>query len=291
MNLEEAIRPDGQGKVRNVYDLGERLLFVATDRISAFDYILPSLIPHKGQVLTQLSLFWFDFLKDVPNHLVSTELADLPQEFRNFDGELAGRFMIVKKLKMLPIECIVRGYLAGSGLKEYQQSGTVCGAPLPAGLENSSKLPEVIYTPSTKAAIGEHDENISFERSCQLLGEELGTKVRDLAISIYQRASEYAASKGVIIADTKFEFGLDEDGQLVLADEVLTPDSSRFWPVDRYQVGQDQPSFDKQYVRDWLSAHWDKQGEPPVLPREVAAETTRKYEQIYSILTGQELAV
>ncbi|MDR1015958.1 MAG: phosphoribosylaminoimidazolesuccinocarboxamide synthase [Coriobacteriales bacterium] len=283
------LKPSAQGKVRNIYDLGDRLLFEATDRISAFDYILPSLIPAKGQVLTQLSLFWFKLLKDVPNHLISTDPTDLPAEFAADKAALAGRFMIVKKLKMLPVECIVRGYLAGSALKEYQRSGSVCGIELVAGLENSAKLPQPIYTPSTKAEIGEHDENINYQRSVELLGADYASQVRDLTLKIYQTAADYAADKGIIIADTKFEFGLDEEGKVVLADEVLTPDSSRFWPAQQYQVGLSQPSFDKQYVRDWLDANWDRQGQPPVLPDAVITETTNKYKQVYRMLTGEEL--
>lgn len=282
------IKPDYQGKVRDIYDLGDELLLVATDRISAFDYILPDEIPHKGQVLTQLSKFWFGLLEGlVPNHLISCETADLPEKFQPYAGYLAGRFMLVRKMEMLPVECIVRGYLAGSGLKEYQREGTVCGIKLPEGLENSSKLPEAIFTPSTKADIGDHDENISFERCTQIVGVETAQDLSRVSTAIYNTAAEYAAKRGIIIADTKFEFGM-ADGAIVLGDEVLTPDSSRFWPADKYKTGEDQPSFDKQYVRDWLSANWDKQCQPPHLPKDVIERTSQKYIQAYELITGQE---
>ena len=232
----DQLRPSSQGKVRDLYDLGDKLLMVASDRISAFDYILGDEIPYKGEVLTRISLFWLDFLKDIiPNHLISADVADLPEEFVPYKDYLRGRFMLVKKAEMVPLECIVRGYLAGSGLKEYQQSGTVCGHVLPEGLVNSSKLAEPIFTPSTKAEVGDHDENISFERACDLVGTEMATQVRDKAIALYLAASEHSAKNGVIIADTKFEFGII-DGQLALCDEVLTPDSSRFWPADAYEL-------------------------------------------------------
>ena len=271
------IKPDAQGKVRDIYDLGDKLLMVATDRISAFDYILEDEIPHKGAVLTQISLFWLEQLKDViGNHLISADVADLPEQFKPYADYLRGRFMLVKKAEMFPVECIVRGYLAGSGLKEYQKQGTVCGIQLPEGLVNSSKLPEPIFTPSTKAEIGDHDENISFERCAEILGEDAATQLRDLAIKVYSVARDHAAENGIIIADTKFEFGVI-DGQIILADEVLTPDSSRFWPGDAYEPGRDQASFDKQYVRDWLNANWDRQGNPPHLPQEVIVRTTQKY--------------
>ncbi len=282
------IKPDAQGKVRDLYDLGDRLLLVATDRISAFDYILEDQIPHKGAVLTQLSCFWFELLGDVvENHLISADVADLPERFMPYADYLRGRFMLVKKADMFPLECIVRGYLAGSGLKEYQKQGTVCGVSLPAGLVNSSKLPEPIYTPSTKAAIGDHDENISFEQTVGLIGEEDATQVRDLAIAVYSKARDHAAKQGIIIADTKFEFGR-LDGKIILADEVLTPDSSRFWPGDAYEEGKDQPSFDKQFVRDWLNAHWDRTGNPPRLPQDVIEKTSEKYVQAYEKITGRK---
>ncbi len=282
------IKPDAQGKVRDIYDLGDKLLMVATDRISAFDYILEDEIPHKGAVLTQISLFWLEQLKDViGNHLISADVADLPEQFKPYADYLRGRFMLVKKAEMFPVECIVRGYLAGSGLKEYQKQGTVCGIQLPEGLVNSSKLPEPIFTPSTKAEIGDHDENISFERCAQILGEDAATQLRDLAIKVYSVARDHAAENGIIIADTKFEFGVI-DGQIILADEVLTPDSSRFWPGDAYEPGRDQASFDKQYVRDWLNANWDRQGNPPHLPQEVIERTSQKYIAAYEKISGRK---
>ena len=282
------IKPDAQGKVRDIYDLGDKLLMVATDRISAFDYILDNEIPNKGRVLTQLSLFWLDQMKDViDNHLISADVADLPEQFKPYADYLDGRFMLVKKAEMFPVECIVRGYLAGSGLKEYEANGAVCGIELPAGLVNSSKLPEPIFTPSTKAEIGDHDENISFERCVELIGEENATALRDLAIKIYSLARDHAAENGIIIADTKFEFGVI-DGKIVLADEVMTPDSSRFWPGDEYEPGKSQPSFDKQFLRDWLTANWDRQGNPPALPEEIVEKTSQKYIQAYEKITGQK---
>ena len=282
------IKPDAQGKVRDIYDLGDKLLMVATDRISAFDYILEDEIPHKGAVLTQISLFWLDQLKDViGNHLISADVADLPEQFKPYADYLRGRFMLVKKAEMFPIECIVRGYLAGSGLKEYQKQGTVCGIRLPEGLVNSSKLPEPIFTPSTKAEIGDHDENISFERCAEIIGEDAATQLRDLAIKVYTTARDHAAENGIIIADTKFEFGVI-DGRIILADEVLTPDSSRFWPGDEYEEGRDQASFDKQYVRDWLNANWDRQGNPPHLPQEVIERTSQKYIAAYEKISGKK---
>ena len=281
------ITPDAQGKVRDLYDLGDKLLLVATDRISAFDYVLDDEIPCKGQVLTQLSKFWFELLDGVvDNHLISTDVADLPEQFQPYADYLRGRFMLVKKAEMFPVECIVRGYLAGSGLKEYQREGTVCGIALPEGLVNSSKLPEPIFTPSTKAEIGDHDENISFERCAELIGDDDAAALRDLALAVYTAARDHAAARGVIIADTKFEFGVI-DGKIILADEVLTPDSSRFWPGDAYEEGADQPSFDKQFVRDWLTANWDKTGNPPRLPQEIIDATSEKYIQAYEILTGR----
>lgn len=281
------IKPDAQGKVRDLYDLGDKLLLVASDRISAFDYILEDEIPHKGAVLTQISLFWLEQLKDViGNHLISADVADLPEQFKPYADYLRGRFMLVKKAEMFPVECIVRGYLAGSGLKEYQKQGTVCGIQLPEGLVNSSKLPEPIFTPSTKAEIGDHDENISFERCAQILGEDAATQLRDLAIKVYSVARDHAAENGIIIADTKFEFGV-LDGRTILGDEVLTPDSSRFWSADDYEVGREQASFDKQFVRNWLNANWDRQGNPPHLPADVIEKTTEKYIQAYEKLSGR----
>ena len=285
------VTPTSQGKVRDLYDLGDKLLLVATDRISAFDYILPDEIPNKGRVLTQLSVFWFQLLDGVvENHLLSTDVADLPAEFQPYADWLRGRFMLVRKAQMFPVECIVRGYLAGSGLAEYRAGGTVCGIHLPEGLENSSQLPQPIFTPSTKADVGGHDENISFERCAELIGEDDAQELSRLSVQVYATAAEYAAKRGIIIADTKFEFGRI-NGAIVLGDEVLTPDSSRFWPADQYQVGKSQPSFDKQYVRDWLSANWDKQGEPPHLPDDVIRRTSEKYEQVYEMITGRTLDI
>ena len=282
------IKPDSQGKVRDMYDLGDRLLVVATDRISAFDYVLPDEIPNKGKVLNQLSVFWFDLLKDViENHLISTDVNDLPEKFKPYEEYLDGRFMLVRRCNMYPVECIVRGYLTGSGLKEYQKSGTVCGIKLPEGLENGSKIPETIFTPSTKAELGDHDENIDFATMAKLVGDEAAGDLRDAAIKIYEIAADHAAKRGIIIADTKFEFGTI-DGKLILADEVLTPDSSRFWPADEYRVGQEQPSFDKQYVRNWLNANWDRKGNPPHLPADVIAKTGEKYIAAYEKITGKK---
>ena len=281
------IKPDAQGKVRDLYDLGDKLLLVASDRISAFDYILEDEIPYKGQVLTQLSCFWFDLLSDVvDNHLISADVADLPEQFKPYADKLAGRFMLVKKANMFPVECIVRGYLTGSGLKDYQKTGAVCGIQLPEGLVNSSKLPETIFTPSTKAEIGDHDENISFEQCEKLIGAEDAAAIRDLTIKVYETAASHAKERGIIIADTKFEFGV-YDGKIILGDEVLTPDSSRFWAADTYKVGEEQPSFDKQFVRDWLTAHWDKTGNPPRLPQDIIDATSAKYIQAYETITGK----
>ena len=280
------IKPDAQGKVRDLYDLGDKLLLVASDRISAFDYILQE-IPYKGQVLTQLSCFWFDLLSDVvENHLISADVADLPEKFKPYSDYLAGRFMLVKKADMFPVECIVRGYLTGSGLKDYQATGAVCGIKLPEGLVNSSKLPETIFTPSTKAEIGDHDENISFEECAKQIGEEDAAAIRDLTIKVYERAAEHARERGIIIADTKFEFGR-YDGKIILGDEVLTPDSSRFWSADTYKVGEEQPSFDKQFVRNWLNANWDRKGNPPRLPEDIIKKTSEKYIQAYEKITGR----
>ena len=285
---EMNLRPTAQGKVRDLYDLGDKLLLVATDRISAFDYILEDEIPHKGEVLTRLSCFWFDLLSDVvDNHLISTNVADLPQDFAPYADYLDGRFMLVHKMDMLPAECIVRGYLTGSGLASYQETGEVCGIKLPEGLVESSKIPEAIFTPSTKAEIGDHDENISYEQTVELMGEEDASELRRLSLAVYNKAADYAASRGIIIADTKFEFG-KMDGQIRLGDEVLTPDSSRFWAASTYQEGMSQPSFDKQFVRDWLNANWDRTGNPPRLPQDIIDATSEKYIQAYELITGEQ---
>ena len=283
------IEVHAKGKVRDVYRVDGHLLIVATDRISAFDYILPTGIPDKGRVLTQLSIFWFDFLREVtPTHFLTANVDEYPAQLQPFRNQLEGRSMLVKRAQMVEIECVARGYLAGSGWKEYKSQGTVCGIPLPAGLKESDRLPTPIFTPSTKATTG-HDENISFDTMCSIVGAELGARLRDLTLEIYSRAAAYAETKGVIIADTKFEFGF-VDGQLVLGDEVLTPDSSRFWPAESYRPGGAQFSYDKQYVRDYLeSIHWDKKPPAPPLPDDVAARTSEKYRQAYQVLTGKEL--
>lgn len=275
------------GKVREIYEVeDDKLLLVVSDRISAFDSILPSPIPEKGKILNQISAFWFDFIKDIiPNHVISTNSKDFPEEFQT--EEFEGRSMLVKKLKMIPVECIVRGYITGSGWKSYQENGTVCGITLPEGLQESEKLPEPIFTPTTKAAEG-HDENISFEEVCTLIGKDLAKQLRAKTIEIYSKCAEYAATKGVIIADTKFEFGVDENGSLVIGDEVLTPDSSRFWPADDYEVGRSQKSFDKQYLRDWMkSTGYDPEAGVPI-PDEVIDTTVSKYKEAYKILTGKD---
>ena len=281
-------RPDSRGKVRDIYDAGENLLMVATDRISAFDFILPDEIPFKGEVLNRISAFWFDKFADiVPNHLVSIDPADFPEEFAEYRDYLAGRAMLVKKAQTIPIECIVRGYLTGSGKKTYDENGTVCGIQLPEGLTEASKLPEPLFTPSTKAEIGDHDENISFERCCEIVGEDIATQIRDLSLKIYKAAAEYAATRGIIIADTKFEFGVI-DGKVTLIDECLTPDSSRFWPAASYEEGKIQPSYDKQFVRNWLKANWDMTGETPPLPAEVIDGTSERYREAFQIITGSQ---
>lgn len=281
-------RPDSRGKVRDIYDAGENLLMVATDRISAFDFILPDEIPFKGEVLNRISAFWFDKFADiVPNHLVSIDPADFPEEFAEYRGYLAGRAMLVKKAQTIPIECIVRGYLTGSGKKTYDENGTVCGIQLPEGLTEASKLPEPLFTPSTKAEIGDHDENISFERCCEIVGEDIATQIRDLSLKIYKAAAEYATTRGIIIADTKFEFGVI-DGKVTLIDECLTPDSSRFWPAASYEEGKIQPSYDKQFVRNWLKANWDMTGETPHLPAEVIDGTSERYREAFQIITGSQ---
>lgn len=275
------------GKVREIYEVDEdKLLLVVSDRISAFDYILPSLVPNKGKILNQISKFWFDYIKDIiPNHLISTDIKDFPDEFQT--EEFEGRSMLVKKLKMIPVECIVRGYITGSGWKNYQKDGTVCGITLPEGLQESEKLPEPIFTPTTKAAEG-HDENISFDEVCDLIGKDLAEKLRSKTIEIYQKCADYALTKGVIIADTKFEFGIDENGKLVIGDEVLTPDSSRFWPASDYKVGRGQKSFDKQYIRDWIkSTGYNPESGTPI-PDDVIDTTAQKYVEAYEVLTGKK---
>jgi phosphoribosylaminoimidazole-succinocarboxamide synthase len=280
------------GKVRDVYRLdNEHLLFVATDRISAFDYVLATGIPHKGRVLTQISLFWFDFLRDLaPNHLVTADVTRYPATVREYASQLRGRSMMVVRADMVPVECVVRGYISGSAWKEYKANGRVCGIELPAGLKESDQLPEPIFTPATKATTG-HDENIPFAEMARLIGPELSRELRDISLKIYTKASEYARQKGIIIADTKFEFGRTAAG-ITLADEVLTPDSSRFWPAEKYQPGKAQESFDKQYVRDYLEEiRWNKQPPAPALPPEVARKTSEKYLEAYHRLTGRELDV
>lgn len=291
MSMQE-FKPVKEGKVREIYDIGDQLVMVATDRISCFDVILGNQVNKKGTVLTQMSKFWFDMTKDIlPNHMLSVDVQDMPEYFRQerFDGNS----MLCRKLHILPVECIVRGYITGSGWASYQKDGTVCGIRLPEGLHESEQLPEPIYTPSTKAEIGDHDENISFERSIAYLekffpgkGEEYAGKLRDYSLALYKKCAEYAYGRGIIIADTKFEFGLDQEGNIVLADEMLTPDSSRFWPLEGYEPGHGQPSFDKQFARDWLKSHpyhnW-------VLPEDVVHKTIKKYLQAYELLTGSPL--
>ena len=284
--------PVKEGKVREIYDIGDQLIMVATDRISAFDVILKNKIVKKGTVLTQMSRFWFDLTRDIiPNHMISVDVNDMPEYFRQerFDGNS----MLCRKLTMLPIECIVRGYITGSGWESYKKNGTVCGISLPEGLRECDKLPEPIYTPSTKAEIGDHDENISFERIVEVLeksfpghGQEYAEIIRDATIALYKKCADYALSKGIIIADTKFEFGLDENGQVVLGDEMLTPDSSRFWPLEGYEPGHGQPSFDKQFVRDWLRANPDSDY---LLPQDVIDKTIEKYKEAYNLLTGETI--
>lgn len=282
------ITPMARGKVRDIYDLGDWLLIIATDRLSAFDVVLPTGIPDKGRVLTQLSLFWFELLRDAtPNHVLRG--TELPPPFDAYRGDLAGRTMLVRKTQPLPVECVVRGYLSGSGWKDYKATGKLCGIELPAGLRESDRLPEPIFTPSTKALSG-HDENISFERAAEIIGRPLAERVRALSIEIYRRAAAYTQPRGVIAADTKFEFGL-LDGELIWIDEALTPDSSRFWPAAEYQPGRPQASFDKQYVRDYLERiGWNKQPPGPELPGDVVAATQARYREAYRILTGRELA-
>ena len=288
----EALKPVKEGKVREIYDNGDTLIMVATDRISCFDVILNNIVTKKGTVLTQMSRFWFDMTKDIiPNHMISVDVNDMPEYFRQ--PEFDGKSMLVKKLEMLPVECIVRGYITGSGWASYQKTGEVCGIKLPDGLKESDKLPEPIYTPSTKAEIGDHDENISFEQSVDYLearfpgkGREYAEKLRDCTIALYKKCADYALSKGIIIADTKFEFGLDENGEIVVGDEMLTPDSSRFWPLDGYEPGHSQPSFDKQFARDWLKSN---EGHNWTLPQDIVDKTIAKYLEGYKKLTGYEL--
>ncbi len=277
-----------RGKVRDIYDLGEHLLIVTSDRLSAFDVIMNEGIPKKGEVLNTMSIFWFHEMNDLmPNHIVATEVDDFPAETHAYRDQLEGRSMLVRKAKPLPVECIVRGYISGSGWKEYRQHGSICGIPLPAGLKESDQLPETIFTPSTKAELGEHDENISFEEAVRLCGAELATQVRNASIAIYERARAMAWEKGIIIADTKFEFGTLEDGSLIWIDEALSPDSSRFWPRDQYQPGGPQPSFDKQFVRNYLETlDWNKQAPPPPLPEEIVQKTSEKYQEALTRLTG-----
>ena len=284
--------PVKEGKVREIYDIGDELIMVATDRISAFDVILKNKVTKKGTVLTQMSKFWFDYTKDIlPNHMISVDTADMPEFFRK--EEFTGNSMLCRKLIMLPVECIVRGYITGSGWASYKKDGTVCGIKLPEGLVECDKLPEPIYTPSTKAEIGDHDENISYERSIEVLekqfpgrGEEYAAKLRDCTIALYKKCADYALSRGIIIADTKFEFGLDEDGNVILGDEMLTPDSSRFWPLAGYEPGKGQPSFDKQFVRGWLKANPDSDY---LLPQDVIDKTIEKYKEAYHLLSGKTI--
>ena len=291
MSIQD-FKPIKEGKVREIYDNGDTLIMVATDRISCFDVILNNHVDKKGTVLTQLSRFWFDMTKDIlPNHMLSVDVNDMPEYFRQ--KQFDGNSMLCRKLEILPVECIVRGYITGSGWASYQKDGTVCGITLPQGLRESDKLPQPIYTPSTKAEIGEHDENISFEQSVAYLekrypgkGQEYAEKLRDYTLALYEKCAEYALSRGIIIADTKFEFGLDEEGRIVLADEMLTPDSSRFWPADEYEAGHGQPSFDKQFARDWLKANPDNDW---TLPEDVVSKTIQKYLQAYELLTGTSL--
>jgi phosphoribosylaminoimidazole-succinocarboxamide synthase len=279
-----------RGKVRDLYAVGEFLLLIATDRISAFDHVLATGIPGKGKILTQLSLFWFQLLRDaVPNHLITADVAQYPAALRPYASQLVGRSMLVKRAQMFPVECVVRGYLSGSGWKDYQATGAVCGISLPKGLRESDKLPQPLFTPASKSLGGEHDENIAFDEMITRIGEGAAIKLQSLSLDIYNRAAAYAAHCGVILADTKFEFGLTLDG-IVLADEVLTPDSSRYWPAEQYAPGAPQPSFDKQFVRDYLEQiHWNKQAPAPALPDDIVAKTQRKYLDAYRLLTGREL--
>ncbi|MDT8443328.1 MAG: phosphoribosylaminoimidazolesuccinocarboxamide synthase [Desulfuromonadales bacterium] len=277
-----------RGKVRDIYDLGEHLLIVTSDRLSAFDVIMNEGIPKKGQVLNQISIFWFNLMADIiPNHIVATEVSDFPAATHAYRDQLEGRSMLVKKARPLPVECIVRGYVSGSGWKEYQQSGSICGIPLPKNLLESARLPQPIFTPSTKAELGEHDENITFDETIKLCGLEIAEQIRDKTLEIYCRARDYAWEKDIIIADTKFEYGVMDDGSLIWIDEALSPDSSRFWPKQHYQPGGPQPSFDKQFVRNYLETlDWNKQAPPPPLPAEIVAKTAEKYQEALFLLTG-----
>ena len=279
-----------RGKVRDLYSVGEHLLLIATDRISAFDHVLATGIPGKGKILTQLSLFWFQLLHDVvPNHLITADISQYPEALRSYSSQLEDRSMLVKHAQMFPVECVVRGYLSGSGWKDYKATGAVCGIPLPAGMQESARLPQPLFTPASKSLGGEHDENISFHEMVARIGEPAATKLQGLSRDIYNRAAAYAAERGVILADTKFEFGVTPGG-IVLADEVLTPDSSRYWPADQYKPGGPQPSFDKQFVRDYLEQiQWNKQAPAPALPDDIVAKTQRKYLDAYRLLTGREL--
>jgi phosphoribosylaminoimidazole-succinocarboxamide synthase len=282
--------PVRRGKVRDIYDLGDTLLLVSTDRISAFDWVLPTGIPNKGCVLTQLSRFWFEHFRDVPNHLISCEVDDFPLPPGVNREPLVGRSMLVRKTEVVPIECVVRGYLSGSGWKEYQETGRVCGISLPSGLKESDRVPGTLFTPATKADVGMHDENITYDQMCARVGSDLSRQLSQMSVDLYTRGAAYAASRGIIIADTKFEFGLVDD-EIILIDEVLTPDSSRFWPADQYEPGHGQPSYDKQFVRDWLTASgWDKNSQPPELPAEVVAKTRTKYIEAFEQITGEEFA-
>ncbi|HDS03601.1 MAG TPA: phosphoribosylaminoimidazolesuccinocarboxamide synthase [Firmicutes bacterium] len=283
------VKKISRGKVRDIYDLGEKLLIVTTDRMSAFDHILPEPIPHKGMVLNHLSLFWFDMMKDlIPHHVAETDLSRYPEEIRNEENTLYGRSMIVHKAEPIKVECIVRGYITGSGWSSYRKSGEICGIALPEGLRESQKLEEPLFTPTTKADEG-HDENITFEEMKNLIGSSTADKLKEISLSIYLRAREYAARRGIIIADTKMEFGIYR-GEIIIIDELLTPDSSRFWPADRYETGRSQESFDKQYLRDWLtSSGWDKESAPPHLPEDVIEKTRSKYLEAYRLITGEDL--
>ncbi|MCU6760831.1 Phosphoribosylaminoimidazole-succinocarboxamide synthase [uncultured Roseburia sp.] len=292
MSVQE-LKPIKEGKVREVYDNGDSLIIVATDRISAFDVILKNKVEKKGAILTQMSKFWFDYTKDIlPNHMISTDVNDMPEFFRN--EKYDGNSMKCQKLNMLPIECIVRGYITGSGWESYKKTGTVCGIQLPEGLKESEKLPEPIYTPTTKAELGDHDENVTFEESVEILekiypgrGEQYAKALKDYTIGLYKKCAEYALKKGIIIADTKFEFGLDEEGNIILGDEMLTPDSSRFWPLEGYEAGKGQPSYDKQFVRNWLKENPDSDY---LLPEEIIEKTVDKYKEAYELLTGEKFA-
>src|SRR5256884_1766075 len=283
------VKLHGRGKVRDIYDIGEHLLIIATDRLSAFDVVLPTPIPDKGKVLTQMSAFWFDHFKDfVPNHVVSTRVEDYPKDLHRFRDQLEGRSMLVRKARMFPIECVARGFLTGSGLKDYNKTGRVCGIQLPPGLRDSDRLPEPMFTPATKAETG-HDENISEEQAAKIIGQDNIRKLKDLTLSIYSRALDFAAKRGIIICDTKFEFGAI-DGEIRIVDEMLTPDSSRFWPADQYSPGKPQPSFDKQFVRDYLERiNWNKQPPAPALPDDIVRATSAKYLEALRILTGRDL--